>query len=523
MENYIQKDIFISYRNDGCGNQFASRLTRDLTELGYSVYFNDLEERSENFPKRLENAIAGCKDFILILSPECMKRLMTDNLIDWVRKEILTAKKYEKHIIPILINKAEMPSNPEDMPAELKFLPYIDAIHFPDQYMKSPFSELLYDLIAQRDGSDQLKDCFSNNPKFNITNEFQTLQIEADNGNVNAMYEIAIIYYYGITSEKNESERNFEKAAYWFQKVAESDQALKYNADNMLARMYYKGIMPREEQSYEKAYFLHKCAAKYDVYAAAQQAFMQRIGCGCEFDYNSIIDFYNSEAAFNDDQAKLELAKFYTKYGKFEQAFELYNSMSYLTAEAEYRIGMLYKDGVLCDPPKPDYIQAAYYLRNAADSNYIEAAYEFAMLNFNPTGRMKKNFVTAEKYFTIAADGGNSQAQYVLGYMFKYGVVRRDFEKAIYYLEKARKQGNPLAMLELILLYQEKEYCNYQSSFECAKDAASYGIGEAEYLLGVMYLLGRGCEFDENRAYELFTRAMNHGIHCAELMRKKLE
>ena len=131
--------------------------------------------------------------------------------------------------------------------------------------------------------------------------------------------------------------------------------------------------------------------------------------------------------------------------------------------------------------------------------------------------------MTAEKYFTIAADGGNSQAQYVLGYMFKYGVVRRDFEKAIYYLEKARKQGNPLAVLELILLYQEKEYCNYQSSFECAKEAASYGIGEAEYLLGVMYLLGRGCEFDENKAYELFTRAMNHGIHCAEMMRKKLE
>jgi len=31
-----QKDIFISYKNDGSGNQFASRLFRDLEEMGYS-------------------------------------------------------------------------------------------------------------------------------------------------------------------------------------------------------------------------------------------------------------------------------------------------------------------------------------------------------------------------------------------------------------------------------------------------------------------------------------------------------
>lgn len=33
----INKDIFISYKNDGSGNQFASRLSRDLEEFGYSV------------------------------------------------------------------------------------------------------------------------------------------------------------------------------------------------------------------------------------------------------------------------------------------------------------------------------------------------------------------------------------------------------------------------------------------------------------------------------------------------------
>ena len=60
----MSKDIFISYRNDGCGNQFAHRLASDLMGLGYSVYFNPNEQHSDYFPDRLKNAVRDCKDFI---------------------------------------------------------------------------------------------------------------------------------------------------------------------------------------------------------------------------------------------------------------------------------------------------------------------------------------------------------------------------------------------------------------------------------------------------------------------------
>ena len=39
----MKKDIFISYRNDGIGNNFATRITNDLKQQGYSVYFNPNE------------------------------------------------------------------------------------------------------------------------------------------------------------------------------------------------------------------------------------------------------------------------------------------------------------------------------------------------------------------------------------------------------------------------------------------------------------------------------------------------
>ncbi len=65
-----RKDIFISYRNDGVGNNFATRIANDLKESGYSVYFNPDEARSGDFPERLKQAISICKDFICIVTGE---------------------------------------------------------------------------------------------------------------------------------------------------------------------------------------------------------------------------------------------------------------------------------------------------------------------------------------------------------------------------------------------------------------------------------------------------------------------
>lgn len=99
-----RKDIFISYRKDGSGEQFSNRLCEDLEELGYGVYFDSNESYTHSFPEHIKEAIAGCKDFILIISAGCLERLIKNEPVDWVREEILTAKKYEKNIISILMD-----------------------------------------------------------------------------------------------------------------------------------------------------------------------------------------------------------------------------------------------------------------------------------------------------------------------------------------------------------------------------------------------------------------------------------
>lgn len=519
----MSKDIFISYRNDGCSNQFAHRLVDDLTNLGYSVYFNPNEQHSDSFPDRLKNAVKACKDFVLILSPGSIERLQRDDDIDWVRDELLAARENGKHIIPVLVDGAAMPDSPDRMPEKLRFLPYVDAIKLPDAYKNSPFTALVGELLSKQDGLDQYKDAFNSSPDFRVDQVFRQLQTDAEGGSVEAMYELAMMHYYGITSAQGQSQWDYAQAVSWLRKVSEADHPLRHDAENILARMYYNGTVPKEPQSYEKAMEYIERAAPYNDYAKGQKAYHLREGIGCEFDYERYLDFLKEGFHGGDTMMAMGLANFYIKYGKYREAMEIYDSMENLTPEINYRIGMLYRNGVLSDPPHPDFMQAAYYLRNAADENHIMAAYEYALMCFRPMGKFRKDFRTAQKYLQIAADGGLADAQYVLGFMYKSGHVCRDLPKAAEYLEKARAQGHSFSALELATIYQQPETQNYQKAYECAATAAEHGLGEGEFLLAELLLLGRGCEPDMNKAYELFAQAYQHGIHYASVMLARID
>ena len=257
--------------------------------------------------------------------------------------------------------------------------------------------------------------------------------------------------------------------------------------------------------------------------AASERIMMLRGGIGCEFDYEKVLQYLRDNTRKGDDVSLMALAQFFAKYGKFDEAIEVYESMSVVSPEADYQIGLLYRDGVMDDPPKPDYIQAAYYFRNAADNNHIQAAYEYGLMCLRPSGRFRKNFRNAEKYFKIAADGGLAAAQYMMGYMYRTGLVEKNLPKAVEYLEMARAQSHSYSALELASIYQQPECRNYQRAYECAKIAASHGIAEGALILGNLLLWGRGCEPDVNKAYEMYHYAYERGQYYAGLMMEKIK
>lgn len=519
----MAKDIFISYKNDGSGNQFAARLSQDLEYSGYSVYFNSREEHATNFPERLRTAIEGCKDFILVLSQGCLVQLKRNDPIDWIREEILTARRAQKHIVPILIENAELPKDATEMPESLRFLPYIDALRFPEQYLQSPFSELQHVVYSKQDGKEQFRDAFNSNPKYSVAADYHAQLEKAEAGDVEAMYEVGMMSFYGaVQKDGAASGWDYESAAYWLKQVAASDSELRFHAESILGRMYYQGLVPREQQSYEKSYQLHCHASEGDDFSARERAFLMRIGVGCPFDFEKILAYYNDVRGKGDDESNRALALFLTSYGRYEEALDVYSSMENLSPESEYQIGMLYLRGVHADPPKPDYVQAAYHFRNAADENHLPSAYEYATMCLRPTGRFRKNFREAEKYYQLAADGGMAMAQYMLGYMYRTGLVHRDLEKAVHYFEMAKEQNHSQAALELASIYQQPECLNYGKAYACANLAASHGVGEAELILGNLLFWGRGCEADPDKAYEMYQRAFDHGLYYASVMMNKI-
>ena len=514
----MKKDIFISYRNDGIGNNFATRITNDLKQLGYSVYFNPDEARSGNFPKRLEHAITECKDFICIVTEGYIANLISDSNICWIREELLCAKRNGKNIIPLLINGTPMLSDVSVLPENLQFFPKIDAFVFPDQYIKSPFNLLCEILLSKNDGTNGFRDVNKSSKLFDPDQSLEDVLKKANNGDEKAMLCAGIYYYYGISDGKDE-----RKAALWFKKVSNFNGEFAPISDKFIARMYYSGSMPREEQSYVKSYEYHVKSAVGDLYSAGQVGFMQSVGSGCQFDYKKTEEYFLEILDLLDNPRKDTLCRFYISHGEFKKAADIYVGMAESYPEAAYQLGLLHKCGVLNEPFMPNYSKAAFYLQMALDEGYIKAAYELGNLYFNPTGDFKKDFQKSNKYYHIAAENGDSDAQYMLGYMYYYGHIEKNIHKSLKYHEMAAVQGHVLSAAHLALLYQIPEIHNYEKAFYFAKYAADRGDALSEFVLGTLYLSGRGCEPDEDRAYFCFKHSAKNGAPEAKLLLMQME
>lgn len=514
-----KKDIFISYKNDGEGNNFAARICSDLEKLGYEVYYNPNEQHAGSFPERLKNAVEACKDFLLIVTQPCLEQLMRHDKIDWVREELLTAYRSNKNIIPLLMSGVTMPKDKEDMPEDLRFLPDKDAVSVTEPYNRSPLDILLGWVKSNPEKGDKYKSTYQSNPTYDINLDLKNLEELAQNGDGRAMYELATIYLYHLGEQDN------ERASFWLKKVLDTnDDELKAHALSRIASMYFSGTMPGEEQSFEKAFEIREEASNYNRNAAMINAAMRRIGSGCSFDYYEIEKCFRNISEADSITIK-EQADFYLTYGKFVDAANLYKKIQNKMPEASYQLGLLYKLGVQTDPPMPDCFRAESHFRRAANKGHIMAAYELGMLYYNPPlGDFEKDFEQAVKYFKVAADSGVAEAQYKLGWMYRFGLgCDIDIENSIKYELMAANQGHTGGYGQLAYLYQIEGFVNYQKAFKYAKLAADAGYAHGAFMCGNFLFLGRGCVANESEALKYYNFAYQHGSYEAKIMIEKLE
>ncbi len=374
------------------------------------------------------------------------------------------------------------------------------------------------------------------NASYNINCDFSLTLDKSTSGDYNAMFEIACMYLYGFHSSKG---IDYTEASRWLKAFIEHPELNAAKTDEswnqlqcakgMLANLYFSGCVLFEEQSFQKAMeILQEISAESNddsLFASSMEKllFMVSDGIGTEFDFYQIIDCFEKHKRKCSTGAKNNMAKFYMRYGMYDEAIKILQSIEKNHPDAEYKLGIIYLHGLHTTPPQPDVYRAEHYLMRAADVGHLDALHTLGLMNFRGQYGYQKNMKKAREYYLLAATQEHRGAQYDYAWMCKYGLGGKcDIPEAIRFFEKSATKGHMLSMAELAVLYQIPVCMNYQKAFEWALKAASAGDPQSEFILGNLYYFGRGCESNPNEAVLWYKKALKHGFYQAKFMLDKI-
>ena len=339
------------------------------------------------------------------------------------------------------------------------------------------------------------------------------------------------------------TEQNYEESARWFRQAVEDNNPF---AAYSLGGQYLRG--QGVEQSSTEAYRLYTMAAvRGNAYAQYQLGRMYRDGIGTGADLEdskrwyakAYAGFLAMEAAMADDKlcyrlgsmnmtgtgtkVDLEKSRYY-----FEKAVELGSvdalyglgklylkpefseydpekAVEYLelaaakdNAFARYQLGKLFCQGKLV---QKDIARGLPLLEELAEAGVTFAAYLAGKVYLNEEGW--QDVQKAIRCFHMAADDGNSYAEYQLGKIYYFGNgIRADREKGLEYLAQSAAHGNVYAenllrvirqqhirgaaslIAQLGRIFQEKEQQNQRQRPEMDRKQRQE-IGEKKQALGI--------------------------------------
>jgi TPR repeat protein len=122
----------------------------------------------------------------------------------------------------------------------------------------------------------------------------------------------------------------------------------------------------------------------------------------------------------------------------------------------------------------------------------------------------KGNYATALRLLRPLADGGDVQAQSILGLMYYHGRgVEADDLEALKWFRLAAHQGDPRAQFNLAVAYAEGHGVpqDYAEAVTWYRRAASQNHAQAQYNLGLLYARGEGVAQDNVSAHMWFNLA----------------
>lgn len=305
--------------------------------------------------------------------------------------------------------------------------------------------------------------------------DFEATKKLAEQGNIEAQYDLGSSYYFGVRAPLNR-----KQAVFWFTKAAEKGHA---DAQNKIGLMYKDGDAVRKD--YTKAvYWFTKAANQGDAYGQYNLAHMYYHGFGVSQDYGQAL-------------------RWYTKAAK--QGY----------ADAQASLGLMYTGGQ--GVPK-DYKKATYWLTKAADQGNFMAQLQLQKMCYEGQGEPQQDYDQSVSFFTKLAEQGDIMAQFNLGAIYERGCgVPQDYKKALYWWGKAARQGEATAQFNLGVVYSKGQGVlqDYKKATYWFTKAANQGDAAAQYSLGVMYYNGHGVPQNFQRAYVWSNLAAAQGFKDA--------
>ncbi|MDE5887410.1 MAG: hypothetical protein K2H46_07480 [Muribaculaceae bacterium] len=289
-------------------------------------------------------------------------------------------------------------------------------------------------------------------------------------------------------------------------KMSESDNA---EAFELLAE-----IENSKDNHQEATRLFEKAASLGQVDAMFNIALIYEHGKGVEQDLRKAMMWYKAAAEKGDEKAMVNLGGLLEsgpeEIQNHKEAFNWYLK----AAEKGYgrawnEVAHCYKYGIGVEQSG----DKAYenYLKAVEIDNPGQTFFNLYLL-FADGKTFAKDMEKALPWLLKAAELKEPVANFHLGLLYKNGLgVEQDGMEAFKQFKIAAESGHPHALYELGAVY--KYVINDpQSAFECFNRSASENI-ESMYELGTCYIYGKGCEKDENKAFECYLKAAEAG-HC---------
>ena len=138
--SHIEKNVFVSYRRTNAS--WALAVFQNLTHHGYDVFYDFDGIASGDFERVIIQNIKERAHFLVLLTPSALERCGEPG--DWLRREIETALKYQRNIVPLMLEgfSFSSPGISNQITGSLATLQKYNALRVPSDFFEEAMTRL---------------------------------------------------------------------------------------------------------------------------------------------------------------------------------------------------------------------------------------------------------------------------------------------------------------------------------------------------------------------------------------------